>query len=264
MSHYIYIKGENKKRSSNIKSRVTPLIPKIHYTKQKKNKNKFKKKKFFKFKLNYGSIFLIVTGILFILIAASPLIRYYIDTTLFNKYKVKIVKADPSASYFQKIITADNMNNNNKFNGYFYLSIPSINLKNIPVKANVDGFNTQAYEHVLVNSLAQMKGTAYPGEYGNIYIYGHSAPQWFADLYPSSFLGIFTNILKLQNGNTIYIKFKKTMYKYKIFEAKVISPTDISVLQSPKGKKWLTLMTCIPPGIGTERYIVKAYQVSKT
>ena len=203
-------------------------------------------------------------GIFFILIAASPLIKYYIDTTIFNKYKVKIIKADPTASYFQKIITASSTNASNQYNGYFYISIPNIGLKNIPVKSNVDGFNTQAYEHVLVDSLAQMKGTAYPGQYGNVYIYGHSAPQWFADLYPNSFLGIFTNILKLQNGNYIYIKFKKITYKYKIFESKVVSPSDISVLQSPKGKKFLTLMTCIPPGIGTQRYIVKAYQVSKS
>ena len=261
MSHYIYIKGESKNKKLKIKGNITPHIPKIHYIKDNSKVKKTQKKRFVKFKLNYGSIFLIVTGIFFILVAASPLIKYYIDTTLFNKYQIKIVKADPTATYFQKIITASYTHNPKQFNGYFYLSIPNINLKNIPVKANVDGFNTNAYEHVLVNSLAQMKGTAYPGEYGNIYIYGHSAPQWFADLYPNSFLGIFTNILKLKNGNFIYIKYINKIYKYKIFESKTISPTDISVLKAPKGKKMLTLMTCIPPGIGTERYIVKAYQI---
>lgn len=264
MSHYLYIKGENKKKKNNIKRKTLPHIPNIFYLEHKKTKKNNNKRKFLKFKLNYGSIFLIITGIFFILIAASPLIKYYIDTTVFNKYKVKIIKADPTASYFQKIITAGSTNGNTQYNGYFYISIPNIGLKNIPVKSNVDGFNTQAYEHVLVDSLAQMKGTAYPGQYGNVYIYGHSAPQWFADLYPNSFLGIFTNILKLQNGNYIYIKFKKTTYKYKIFESKVVSPSDFSVLQSPKGKKFLTLMTCIPPGIGTQRYIVKAYQISKS
>ncbi len=219
-------------------------------------KKKFVKKK--KFKLNYGSIFLFVMGGLFISIALSPLINYYIDQNLFHEYKTKIIKSDPSAQYFSKIIEATDMSSHNTYNGYFYLSIPSINLKNIPVKAGVDGFSTQAYEKVLVNSVAQMKGTALPGEIGNTYIYGHSAPQWFADLYPNSFLGIFTNILQLKTGDIIITKFKGIIYKYKVFATKVVSPTDVSVLYSPPKDRYLTLMTCIPPGIGTQRFIVTA------
>ena len=215
-----------------------------------------------KFHPNYGSIFLVVVGIITITIALSPEIKYVINNVVFHKYKNVIVKADPSASYFEKIINAQHSQNAAEYNGTFQISIPAISLSNIPVKANVDGFNTQAYETVLTSSLAQMKGTALPGEVGNVYIYGHSAPQWFADLYPSSFLGIFTNILKLQNGQLIYIKYKGIVYKYSIVQESVISPTDISVLESPPGKKYLTLMTCIPPGIGTQRYIIKAIQIS--
>ncbi len=224
----------------------------------------FKKKRLFqkrKLRFNYGSIFLIVIGGFFVFIAASPLIKYYIDTNLLHKYQSAIVNADPSSSYFTKIINSQTLKNDSSYKGYFYLSIPTINLNNVPVKTNVDGFNTQAYEHVLVNSLAQMQGTALPGETGNVYVYGHSAPQWFADLYPSSFLGIFTNILKLSNGNLIYLKFKGITYTYKVFTARVVQPTDFSVLAASKNKKYLTLMTCIPPGIGTQRYIVKAVLV---
>lgn len=211
-----------------------------------------------KFNLNYGSVFLFFIGGFFIIIAISPLINYYIDQNIFHEYQKKIVNSDPNAQYFSKIIDATNIKHNSTYNGYFHLSIPSINLENVPVKAGVDGFNTAAYEKVLVNSVAQMKGTALPGEVGNVYIYGHSAPQWFADLYPNSFLGIFTNILNLKPGNKIYTQFMGKEYVYKVIKTTVVSPTDVSVLESPKGQRYLTLMTCIPPGIGTQRFIVTA------
>ncbi len=214
---------------------------------------KRKKKRF-----NFGSLFLFFIGGFFIVIALSPLINYYIDQNIFHKYQTKIINADPNAAYFSQIINAEKFQKQNTYNGYFHISIPQINLKNIPVKAGVDGFNTATYEKVLVNSIAQMKGTALPGQVGNVYIYGHSAPQWFADLYPNSFLGIFTNILQLKTGDKIYTRFKGNNYTYQVFQTKVISPTDVSVLEYPPGKKYLTLMTCIPPGIGTERFIVRA------
>ncbi len=249
MARYMYVKkgiSINKKKPIKVKK-----TPRVNY-------------KNFRFHPNYGSIFLLAVGIITITIALSPEIKYVINKVVFHKYKSVIVKADPSAAYFEKIINAQHSQGTESYNGTFQISIPTISLSNIPVKANVDGFNTKAYETVLTSSLAQMKGTALPGEVGNVYIYGHSAPQWFADLYPSSFLGIFTNILKLQNGQLIYIKYKGIVYKYSIIQESVISPTDISVLQSPPGKKYLTLMTCIPPGIGTQRYIVKAVQISKS
>ena len=264
MARYMYVKEIHPNRPKIFRSRNSVIrlnslnkylkIPHIGSRKRKLFQRR-------KLRFNYGSIFLIVIGGFFVFIAASPLIKYYIDTNLLHKYQTAIVKADPSSSYFSKIINNQTIKNNSNYKGYFYLSIPTINLNNIPVKTNVNGFNTQAYEHVLVNSLAQMKGTALPGETGNVYVYGHSAPQWFTDLYPSSFLGIFTNILKLSNGNLIYLKFQGKTYTYKVFTVRVVQPTDFSVLAASPNKKYLTLMTCIPPGIGTQRYIVKAMLV---
>lgn len=243
MSRYMYVKKINNKP------------PKIKLNARKRTR--VAKKRF-----NYGAMFLIFVGGFFVIIAISPIINYYIDQNIFHQYQTKIVNADPNASYFSQIIQAENFQKNNTYTGYFHISIPTINLNNVPVKSEVDGFNTNAYEKILVNSLAQMKGTALPGQVGNVYIYGHSAPQWFADLYPSSFLGIFTNILQLKIGDKIFAKFKGENYTYEVFQTQVVSPNDISVLQYPPGKRYLTLMTCIPPGIGTQRFIVKAKLIS--
>ncbi|MHB8442971.1 MAG: sortase [Patescibacteria group bacterium] len=209
-------------------------------------------------RFNYRSIFLIVIGGILMFIALSPLISYELNINVFHKYQIAITRTDPSPAYFNKLIKDQTILTKSKYQGYFYLSIPSINLENVPVKTNVNSFNTAAYEHVLTSSLAQMKGTALPGEYGNVYIYGHSAPLWFNYLYPKSFLGIFTNIINLKPGANIDIHFKGKIYIYKIFASKIVQPNDFSVLQFPKGTKYLTLMTCIPPGIGTQRYIVQA------
>ena len=49
--------------------------------------------------------------------------------------------------------------------------------------------------------------------------------------------------------------------KYKVIKIDIISPTDISKLKIQKGKDLLTLITCHPYLVNTQRYVVYCERV---
>lgn len=135
----------------------------------------------------------------------------------------------------------------------FYLSIPSLNIS-APVVADVDGNNKEVYFKALQNGVAQYKGTAKPGEGGNIFIFGHSSYYAWD---PGHYKEIFKNLEDIKIGAEIEITYRGKEYKYKVTQTKVVKPTDISSL-APTSSEQLTLMTCVPPGTTTNRLIVVA------
>lgn len=141
----------------------------------------------------------------------------------------------------------DSQNSHSVSSETYYLSVPKLKID----RAQVD------YGHMdLKKSLIQYPQTAYPGQLGNPVIFGHSVlPQFFN---PKSYLTIFSTLYKLKIGDEIYIDYDSVKYKYLVDEIFEVKPTDLSVLEQRFDNRYLTLVTCTPPGTYLRRLIVKA------
>ena len=128
----------------------------------------------------------------------------------------------------------------------FSISIPSIKLPKTTVKVASNEF-----EH----SLAQLPGTALPGEIGNVFISGHSAlPQFYS---PDNFQAIFSELPNIKTGDDIEVDALGQHFSYQVVGLRVVNPSDVWVINPPDGiGRYMSLMTCVPPGFNTKRLIV--------
>lgn len=73
---------------------------------------------------------------------------------------------------------------------------------------------------------------------------------------------LFTRIRELQKGDKIYLRVKDKVLEYQVISSKTYDPTYVADLQPVKGKDLLTLITCTPLFINTERLHVTAKRVT--
>ncbi len=135
----------------------------------------------------------------------------------------------------------------------YYISIPKLKINQAEVIVGSSD---------LKKSLIQYPKTALPGEFGSPVIFGHSVLPQFYD--PKSYLSIFSTLYKLQQGDEIYIDYDNIHYKYAVEEMYEVQPTDLSVLEQRFDGRYLTLVTCSPPGTILRRLIIKAQIVDNT
>lgn len=137
----------------------------------------------------------------------------------------------------------------------FGIVIPKISA-NARVIANVDPLKEDVYQRALTKGVAHAQGTVLPGETGNMFIFAHSAGNWYE---ANQYNAVFYLLYKLIKGDVINIYYKDKLYVYKVREIKYIESTEVSYLSSKTdGWKTLTLMTCWPPGTTLKRLIVVA------
>ncbi|MBU1117913.1 sortase [Patescibacteria group bacterium] len=135
----------------------------------------------------------------------------------------------------------------------YYISIP---------KLKVDQALVIVGSSDLKKSLIQYPQTALPGQFGSPVIFGHSVlPQFFN---PKSYHTIFSTLYKLKQGDAIYVDFDHIRYKYLVEEMYEVQPTDLSVLEQRFDGRYLTLVTCSPPGTYLRRLIIKAQLTDNT
>ncbi|MBP6989604.1 sortase [Candidatus Shapirobacteria bacterium] len=133
------------------------------------------------------------------------------------------------------------------YSGNYFLSIPSLKID----KATVIVGSSD-----LKKSLIQYPQTALPGQLGSPVIFGHSVlPQFFN---PKSYLTIFSTLYKLKPGDDIIIDYDHIRYRYIIEEMFEVQPTDLSVLEQRFDGRYLTVITCSPPGTYLRRLVIKA------
>lgn len=111
----------------------------------------------------------------------------------------------------------------------------------------------------LQNGIVHYPGTAKPGQYGNVFLTGHSS---FYPWDPGKFKDVFALLGKLDVGDEYIVYYNQLQYKYKVYDKFEVDPSSVDVLSQPKNKKISTLMTCTPVGTTLRRLIVKAEQVS--
>ncbi len=126
----------------------------------------------------------------------------------------------------------------------FTLSIPRLKIEE--AKVAVDSND-------LSNGLVQLPGTAMPGEKGNLFISGHSA---LSSLFTIK-TAVFAKLLDLKKGDKINISAGGAEFEYSVIELKVVDPKDLSVIAPPESLgRYISLMTCVPPGLNFKRLIV--------
>ena len=123
-----------------------------------------------------------------------------------------------------------------------YIEIPSINIK-LPIYygTSVD---------ILKKGVGVLDGTSLPigGENTHSVLSAHTglANQ-----------KLFTDIDKLKDGDVFYLHILKKDLAYKVDQIKVVHPDEIDELKISDDKDYVTLLTCYPYGINTERLLVR-------
>lgn len=130
----------------------------------------------------------------------------------------------------------------------YTLSIPKLGIDRAVVRS----------DHTdLKQSLIQYPGTALPGNLGNTVVFGHSVlPQFFN---PKNYLTIFSTLHTLRPGDTMEMEADGATFTYKISEMYETQPDDLSPLAQVYNGRYLTLITCTPPGTYLRRLIIKAH-----
>ena len=123
-----------------------------------------------------------------------------------------------------------------------YIEIPSINIK-LPIYygTSVD---------ILKKGVGVLEGTSLPVGGENT----HSVLSAHTGLTNQK---LFTDIDKLKDGDVFYLHILKKDLAYKVDQIKVVHPDEIDELKISDEKDYVTLLTCYPYGINTERLLVR-------
>ena len=204
----------------------------------KTKKERSKKKNYLKFISNV----LILSGVLVIgLIFYSPVIQ---ETKYTIRKAQSVIRNPQSVIEEEKILP---------INTDFGIVIPKINA-NAKIFYNVNPYDKKEFLPVLKKGVAHAKGTFFPGGGKNIYLFAHSTDAFYN---AGSYNAVFFLIGKLNKGDEIDIYYKGQLFKYFVFEKKVVGPQATEYLKHTN-EEILTLQTCYPPGTTLRRLIVFA------
>jgi sortase A len=130
-----------------------------------------------------------------------------------------------------------------------HIVIPKVKI-NVPIVWNVPINESLNY---LDKGVVHTKGSAMPGQPGNVFISGHSSYFW-----SGPYSSIFAMIHELKKNDEIAIVWNNYTYKYRVYNSVVISPNQVEYLNQDRSKRILSLMTCTPIGTDWKRLIVQA------
>lgn len=136
--------------------------------------------------------------------------------------------------------------------------IPKINVE-IPVVYDEPSVEEKAIQKALERGVVHYATTPSPGEKGNVVIFGHSSNNI---LNKGQYKFAFVLLNKLENGDIFYLTKDGVRYGYKIYEKKIVKPTEVGVLSSTSKPSTATLITCDPPGTSLNRLVVIGEQIS--
>lgn len=135
--------------------------------------------------------------------------------------------------------------------------IPKINIE-IPVVYDEPSIDEAAVQRALERGVLWYPTTSKPGEQGNVALFGHSSSNIFNN---GRYKFAFVMLNRLEVGDTFMIQKDGKRYVYKVFEKKVVPPTEVSILDA-RDRPTATLVTCDPPGTDLNRLAVFGEQIS--
>jgi len=128
---------------------------------------------------------------------------------------------------------------------------------------HIEGENWADLENQIQDGLKQgvvhYPGTAKPGQFGNVFITGHSS------YYPwdsGQFKDTFALLGQLEIGDQFVIYYNQIRYTYRVYDKFEVASDNVNVLEQPRDRKISTLMTCTPVGTALRRLIIKAEDIS--
>lgn len=126
----------------------------------------------------------------------------------------------------------------------FSLTVPKLKIEKMDVYVDTND---------LSKGLVHLPGSALPGEKGNVFISGHSSLSQFFALKSVP----FSRLSELKKGDQITVETPGSKFVYEVIDFKVVDPSDISVIEAPEPQgRYISLMTCVPPGLNLKRLIV--------
>jgi LPXTG-site transpeptidase (sortase) family protein len=137
---------------------------------------------------------------------------------------------------------------------YFSLVIPKIDAKS-NVIANVNASVEEEYKQALKQGIAHARGTYFPGQGKNIYLFSHSTDS---SINVARYNAVFYLLKKLDEGDEVIVFFADKKYEYVVTEKLVVSSGDTKWLNEAGTKERLILQTCDPPGTTWKRLLVIA------
>lgn len=136
--------------------------------------------------------------------------------------------------------------------------IPKINVE-IPVVYDVKSIEEKDIQKGLERGVVHYASTPSPGEKGNGVIFGHSSNNIFNK---GQYKFAFVLLSRLNAGDTFMLTKDGTRYVYRVYDKRIVKPTDLSVLGSTAKPATVTLITCDPPGTSINRLVVIGEQIS--
>lgn len=136
--------------------------------------------------------------------------------------------------------------------------IPKINVE-IPVVYDAPSINEKDIQNALERGVVHYATSSKPGELGNSVIVGHSSNNI---LNKGRYKFAFVLLSRLEPGDIFYLTKDSKRYAYKVYEKKIVKPTDISVLGKADRPATASLITCDPPGTTINRLVVLGEQIS--
>lgn len=123
-----------------------------------------------------------------------------------------------------------------------YIKIPSIDV-NLPINHNTRG-------EVLEKGAGHVPQTSFPigGESTHAVITGHTG-------LPTARL--FTDLIRLKEGDIFIIDVLGDKHAYKVDNIQVVRPDQVESVHIETGREYVTLLTCTPYGINSERLLVR-------
>lgn len=123
------------------------------------------------------------------------------------------------------------------------IQIPAINL-NLPIYHGTS-------EEVLKKGVGHLETTSLPvGGNGT-----HAALSAHRGLASAK---LFTDLNKLKNGDKIILNVLNKTLVYKVFNIEIVNPDNVDSIKAVQNQDILTLITCTPYGINTQRLLVHA------
>lgn len=166
----------------------------------------------------------------------------------------EIREATPPAEFFADILRKPQLLSVEPVDRQFGIVVPKIGA-NALVVADVNAADPEAYEAALAKGVAHAKGTVYPGQIGNSYLFAHSTLHpWDVPRYNA----IFYLLDELEEGDRVTAFYQDKQYDYKVVKKVIAEADDVSWLINRYDEAVLTLQTCTPPGTTWKRLIVVA------
>lgn len=209
-------------------------------------------------RINKGKLIgkmLILIGLSIFLKTYWPVLMSYFDYFTNNNYSNTVrVELVPEAKKITKKITKDT--DTVQVDSNFGLYIPQLRI-NASVVKDVNPTDEKEYLFALEKGIAHAKGTNTPDQSGNVFLFAHSAVNFYEqrkyDIY-------FYLLSELKKGNEIVVSYNGILYKYIVSEVLNVPKTELKYLGKYSEKDTLTLMTCYPPGTDFRRTIVIAFR----